>query len=264
MPSGAMTTRGQKRRRGARDLWDVIVNNDDISFKHILPRLNRTDVKFLYLVNTETRKLIKRSSRKGELKEMFKVKEMSSISTLEFAWELYPWGKLVNCFELLKWAREEKKCRWDGKTINAAANQGNLEIVKYCVANKCPIDEFACAFAASEGQLECLKYLHKEVKAPWDDWTAAWAALKGHLHILEYLVERKYDKYNEVACMYAAESGHLDCLKYLHETAKVRWDDLAVEVAYMNNHPECLQYLLDNNCPLPYGWRYEHGELHRS
>jgi hypothetical protein len=53
-------------------------------------------------------------------------------------------------------------------------------------------------------------------------------------------------------------------LKYLHETAKVRWDDLAVEVAYMNNHPECLQYLLDNNCPLPYGWRYEHGELHRS
>jgi len=68
MPSGAMTTRGQKRRRGARDLWDVIVNNDDISFKHILPRLNRTDVKFLYLVNTETRKLIKRSSRKGELK----------------------------------------------------------------------------------------------------------------------------------------------------------------------------------------------------
>ena len=277
MPSGAMTTRGQKRRRGARDLWDVIVNNDDISFKHILPRLNRTDVKFLYLVNTETRKLIKRSSRKGELKEKFKVHEMSSISTLEVAWEnksLWPrwWDETYFCWkvaetnklELLKWAREEKKCEWNVGTINMAADQGNLEMVKYCVANKCPIDEFACAFAASEGQLECLKYLHEEVKAPWDDWTAAWAALKGHLHILEYLVERKYDKYNEVACMYAAESGHLDCLKYLHETAKVRWDDLAVEVAYMNNHPECLQYLLDNNCPLPYGWRYEHGELHRS
>jgi hypothetical protein len=23
----------------------------------------------------------------------------------------------------------------------------------------------------------------------------------------------------------------------------------------------CLQYLLDKNCPLPSGWRYEHGEL---
>ena len=38
-------------------------------------------------MNTETRKLIKRSSRKGELKKKFKVREMSSISTLEFVWE---------------------------------------------------------------------------------------------------------------------------------------------------------------------------------
>ena len=43
------------------------MNNDDICFKHILPRLNGTDVKFLYGVNSETRKLIKRSSRAGDL-----------------------------------------------------------------------------------------------------------------------------------------------------------------------------------------------------
>ena len=59
------------------------MNNDDICFKHILPRLNATDVKFLYGVNTETRKLIKRSSRAGDLKKRFRVNEMSSISTLE-------------------------------------------------------------------------------------------------------------------------------------------------------------------------------------
>ena len=83
-----VTTRAQKRRIGERDsLWDLIVNNDDICFQHILPRLNRTDLKFLYDVNTETRKLIKRSSRAGDLKKVFKVKEMSSISTLEVAWE---------------------------------------------------------------------------------------------------------------------------------------------------------------------------------
>jgi hypothetical protein len=33
-------TRAQKRRIGQRDVWDLIVNNDDICFKHILPRLN--------------------------------------------------------------------------------------------------------------------------------------------------------------------------------------------------------------------------------
>ena len=64
----------EKRRRGARDVWDVIVKCDDICFTHILPRLNRTDVKFLHEVNKETRALMKRSSRaKGDLKKRFKV-----------------------------------------------------------------------------------------------------------------------------------------------------------------------------------------------
>ena len=150
----------------------------------------RTDVKFLYGVNTETRKLIKRSSRAKDLKKSFKVEEMSSISTLEFVWEnksLWPsdWDDEkwfcsrvaeTNKLELLKWAREEKKCKWDEGTINRAAEKGNLEMIKYCVAKKCPINRWACAEAAVNGHLECLKYLREEVKAPWDDLTASWAA----------------------------------------------------------------------------------------
>ena len=256
-------------------LWDVIVKCDDICFTHILPRLNQTDLKFLYGVNTETRKLIKRSSRKRELKKKYKVSEMSSISTLEVVGEhksLWPswWDERYFChqvartnkLELLKWIREEKKCEWHGATICATAEHGNLEMVKYCVAKKCPIDWHACAHAAYKGRLEVLKYLREEVKAPWESWTAPWAAKNGHLHILEYLVERKYDKYNARACANAAMYGHLECLKYLHETAKWPWDEDAVLYAHENNHIECLQYLLDNNCPLPEGWSYEDGELH--
>ena len=104
--SGGVRTRAQKRRMGERDVWDLIVNNDDICFKHILPRLNGTDVKFLHGVNSETRKLIERSSRKGELKKRFRVSEMSSISTLEVAWEksLWPilWDETCSAFKLLK------------------------------------------------------------------------------------------------------------------------------------------------------------------
>ena len=226
-------------------------------------------------MNTETRKLIKRSSREKELKKTFKIEEMSSISTLEFAWENKSlwrsyWGEPYFCLkvaktnklELLKWAREEKECEWDERPIDAAAQKGNLEMVKYCVANECPIDEWACARAASGGHLEILKYLHEEAKAPWDSLTASWAAQSGHLHILEYLVERKYDDYSEYACGYAAEKGQLDCLEYLHETAKAPWNSAAIRVAHEIDQTECVQYLLDNNCPLPEGWRYEHGELH--
>jgi len=251
----------------------------DIVEKHVMCKLNGTDLKFLYGVNTETRKLIKRSSRTWELKKRFRVSEMSSISTLEVAWKnksLWPsdWSERDFCWkvaqtnklELLKWIREEKKCEWDGRTICAAVCHGNLEMVKYCVANECPIGAFAfaCADAAENGHLEILKYLHEEAKAPWDSYTASFAALNGHLHILEYLVERKYDKYDEYACWYAARNGYLDCLKYLHETAKAPWDYWAVRYAHENNHTECVQYLLENNCPLPPGWRYEHGALHTS
>ena len=245
---------------------------DDICFQHILPRLHSNDLKFLHGVNTETRKLIKRSSRASDLEKKFKVKEMSSISTLEFAWEHKPswWRERVFCYkvaftnklELLKWAREEKECEWDEDTITAAAEQGNLEMVKYCVANECPIDEWACADAAENGRLEVLKYLREEAKAPWGWGTARRAASNGHLHILEYLVERKFDEYEEDACANAAMNGHLDCLKYLHETVKAPWDEEAVREAHDNEHTECVQYLLDNNCPLPIEWRYDDGTLY--
>ena len=181
----------------------------DIVEEHVMCKLNGTDLKFLYGVNSETRKLIKRSSRKGELKKSFKIEEMSSISTLEFAWEHYPWGgrgvlgkemdepcfcrevAKTNKLELLKWIREEKKCKWDGRTINVAAYQGNLEMVKYCVANDCPINEWACAGAALEGHLEVLKYLREEAKAPWDYEVLHFAHAKKHLECLRYAIEKK-------------------------------------------------------------------------
>jgi hypothetical protein len=284
MSKTGVTTRAQNRSIGVRNLWDVIVNNDDVCFEHILWTLNPTDIKFLYDdVNSETRALITRSPYVRELKDTFKVEEMSSISTLEFAWDSMDhmdWrtenqdGDVLNqawfCWqvaktnklELLKWAREEKKCEWNEATIDAAAYLGNLEMLKYCVANECPMNADACASAAHCGSLECLKYLREQVQAPWDRGTAAAAAVSGNLHILEYLVERKYDQYNGMACEHAARAGNFDCLKYLHETAKAPWNADAVRQAHKRNRSDCLQYLLANDCPLPEGWRYEHGELY--
>ena len=209
-----------------RNLWDLIVNNDDICFTHILPRLNSNDLKFLYGVNSETRKLIKRSPRADDLKERLKIEEMSSISTLEFAWEnrwLWPrWWideeisfclrvAFTNKLELLKWTREKKKCEWDSRTITAAALRGNLEMVKYCVANECPIDESACAYAARNGHLECLKCLREEAKAPWDSSVLYRAHAKKHLECLRYAVKKKCPGW----------SGYTERLKELEQAAGV-------------------------------------------
>ena len=109
----------------------------------------RTDVKFLYEVNTETRKLIKRSSRASDLKKSLKLKRCRRYRLWKLRGRINRCGRELgderdfcyevaetNKLELLKWAREEKKCEWDARTINAAAYQGNLEMVKYCVANE--------------------------------------------------------------------------------------------------------------------------------
>ena len=105
----------------------------------------------------------------------FNISEFTSISQMEFAWDNYHWGMgwkgtreyfcsrvtLMNKLEYLVWVREVKKnCDWDERTINQAAYQCNLAMVKYCVENGCPMDADACYCAAREGHLDVLKYLH--------------------------------------------------------------------------------------------------------
>ena len=79
--------------------------------------------------------------------------EMSSISTLEFAWEnksLWPswWDEHISARKLLKRinsscssGRERRKSVSGMKDDYCGRRQGNLEMVKYCVANECPINE---------------------------------------------------------------------------------------------------------------------------
>ena len=97
----------------------------------------------------------------------------------------------TNKLELLKWIREEKKCKWDYRMINVAARQGNLEMVKYCVANECPVEKWTCQFAARNGHLECLKYLREEAKAPWDWSVLHFAHRNKNLECLRYAIEKK-------------------------------------------------------------------------
>jgi len=100
-------------------------------------------------------------------------------------------------------------------------------MVKYCVANKCPMMSMRVHMLPKTVISSASNTYTKKSKR-LGIGNCHWAAENGHLHILEYLVERKYDKYDEGACRLAAMNGHLDCLKYLHETAKAPWDYWAV------------------------------------
>jgi len=83
----------ERLKLGPTPLWKFIVDHPDIFEKHVLlsGKLNGSDMKMFYECCRASRRAVIRA--KIELEEMFLVRELSSISTLELAWEVFPWGE---------------------------------------------------------------------------------------------------------------------------------------------------------------------------
>ncbi|CAL6319681.1 unnamed protein product [Bathycoccus prasinos] len=265
----------ERLKLGPTKLWTgLVLHHKDVFVSHVLSKLNETDRFFFSKVNRESRGVLEYAGvNVSELRLI--VCECSSISTLEFLWNQFPWGKIdydgylidqayfcwlvaaTNKLEFLKWAREVKQCEWDEKTITVAAFEGNLEMLKYCFSNGCPCDEEkSCKQAAIKGHLDCLRFLFDKVKPSRDteEQAALHAAAYGQLDILKYFVEEsKIPVGVKNECVYhAAGHGQLDCLKYLVEDAKVPlhdWDFIAS--ARYFKHPDCENYLLEKGSPEP-------------
>ena len=269
-------------------LWNgLVLHHRDIFVSHVIPKLNRTDRYFFSRVNGESLDVLKYAGVNVS-KLGWGIHECSSISTLEFLWNISPWGKKVksgrvvdqawfckqvaftNKLEFLKWAREVKHCEWNAMTIAAAAFKGNLEMLKYCFSNNCPFDkEEACELAAIKGHLDCLRFLFDKVKPSrkTDEEAAMQAAGLGHTDIVRYFVEERkiWDDLKLDCVATAALHGKLDCIKYLVEEAKVplhHWEDIAYARYYEQR--ECENYLLEKECPEPtdkqYAWFVEKAE----
>jgi hypothetical protein len=211
----SITTRGQKRKSeedAPTPLWKFIVDHPDIFEKHVLLSgyLNESDIKMFYECCRASRRAVKRA--KIELREKFWVDDLSSISTLELAWEGFPWGARVrvpsgreytlnqeyfchrvaktNDLKLLRWVREEKECAWDWQMSGNAAYQGNLDMLKYCVENGCEVHTGTCALAAKNGHLDCLEYLRSK-NCRWNSWVCEYAHEENHIDVLTYAVKNK-------------------------------------------------------------------------
>jgi hypothetical protein len=193
-------------------LWKLVTDWPDVFEKHVLLSgyLNETDIKMFYGSCRASRSAVIRA--KIELQKSFDVRELSSISTLELAWEGYPWGVRVrdpsgreftmnqeyfchraaqtNDLKLLRWVREEKECDWDHMTSAMAAVLGNLDMLKYCFVNGCEVREGTCANAARNGHLDCLEYLRLK-NCRWNSLVCIEAHKNNHMDILTYAVKNK-------------------------------------------------------------------------
>ena len=179
--------------------WKVVTDKQykDIFETHILSKLEELDFRVFREVNTESRDACGRSGRKlletvefntwsgnppVREKEIRKIE--GKVAQRYFCSEAAVTGNLA----LVRWLREVKKFDWNEWTINAAAKLGHLHIVTYCMEQKCPRNELACACAAQSGHLDILKYLH-ENGVPWDYKTCAFARENNHLECLVYALD---------------------------------------------------------------------------
>jgi hypothetical protein len=193
-------------------LWMLVTDWPDVFEKHVLLSgyLNESDIKMFYECCRASRRAVIRA--KIKLQERFGVHELSSISTLELAWEGYAWGERLrlpngrevpmnqeyfcsgvaqtNDLKLLRWVREEKECAWNFRTSGQAAMQGNLDMLKYCCENGCEVDARHCAIAAQYGHLDCLEYLRSK-NCPWDEQVCEIAHKNDHIDVLTYAVKNK-------------------------------------------------------------------------
>ena len=208
----------ERLKLGPTDLWKLITDYPDIFETHVLLSgyLNESDIKMFYESCRASRSAVIRT--KIKLRERFRVHELSSISTLELAWEGYPWGEKIrypsgkeftknqeyfclqvaetNDLKLLRWVREEKECAWDYITSHAAAFKGNLDMLKYCCENGCEVDTRTCATAAKFGHLDCLEYLRSK-NCPWNERVCENAHKHNHIDVLTYAVKNKCPGFEE-------------------------------------------------------------------
>ena len=270
----------ERLKLGPTKLWTgLVTHHKDIFVSHVLPKLNRTEQFFFGRACRASHKMLEYAGIK-ERELVWYIHECTSISTLDYAWNKTNWGERFNdgtvidqawfCYqvartnklELLKWAREEKKCEWGEWTIHAALYQNNLEMLKYCVAHDCPYDKkWSYIEAATKGHIDCLRFLFDKVKPSREtvDEAAMTAAEYGQLDILKYFVEeRKTSDDVKLFCVInSIFSGQLDCLKYMVEEAKAPLDDWRhIAAARMNKYTECEHYLREKGSPEPIDEEY--------
>ena len=109
-------------------------------------------------------------------------------------------------------------------------------------------------YAALQGSVEVLRWLHEEKGFELNDRTGWWAGMGGSIEVFEHLSLRGY-KFTKAACEGTAIGGHLEALKYLRGLdPPCPWDEVTCAWAAEGGQLEVLKWLRDQEPPCPWDW----------
>lgn len=131
--------------------------------------------------------------------------------------------------------------------LRAAAMEGHVECVKLLCADGCPVtDPPALWWAATNGNLECVKELVRRFDATMEDSYALYCATRhAHIEVVEFLIPIS-DPFaqNSRALRRAAENGSAECLKRLIPVSDPKSNNSqALCSALVKQHIDCVELL---------------------
>ena len=160
--------------------------------------------------------------------------------------------------KLAKWAVDNGLTVNDGRTVNATAKNGHLQVLKWIFARG--LGRFASypayACAALNGHLEIMKWMYAagvSTGGEYDDCTSTWAAEKGYIDVLKWTKEHIADfPWSDETCLGAAKFGQLEALKYL-KANKCPWHEDLCNQAAERGHVDVLKWARAHDPPCPLG-----------
>lgn len=148
--------------------------------------------------------------------------------------------------DCLKYALSQG-CSVEQYAMQAAAANGHLHILQYCAELQLlERNASLCQTAASNNQMEVLKFLH-ELGCPLSADHVETTARHGNVKCMEYLFDQNCPGFKHAA-MVAAQYNQLEILKLLHARG-CRWDERDLRAAARHGHLQCLQYLMQQGGP---------------
>ena len=101
-------------------------------------------------------------------------------------------------------------------------------------------------FAAENGHLEIVKFLHKNRTEGCTKSAMDRAAMNGHLEIVKFLHNNRTEGCTTDAMDCAASNGHLETVKWLHENRTEGCSTYAMNWIAQKGHLEIVKYLKEN------------------
>ncbi|PNH02875.1 Ankyrin repeat domain-containing protein, partial [Tetrabaena socialis] len=144
---------------------------------------------------------------------------------------------------------------WDWRATDAVAVAGNLDALRYLLAEGCPVQESTGWAVAEARQLASLQALHAHSNT-FTRWNSALAGAVrgGHLPVVAWLLEQQLVSLRQCPSLLckAAKSGSVELLAWLRDRG-CPWGDDSFHCAVGAGSEEALEWLVAQGCPMPVG-----------